>query len=54
VGGGEHDWSEIFSRWGALNLDTSIAGGVRLIGWIGVFVAWGWLVWRWEQEREEG
>jgi hypothetical protein len=54
VGGGEHDWTEIFSRWGALNQDTSIAGGVRLIGWIGVFVAWGWLVWRWHQEREEG
>jgi hypothetical protein len=54
VGGGEHDWTEIFSRWGALNQDTSIAGVVHLIGWIGVLGALGWLVWRWYREREEG
>src|ERR1700675_2312670 len=29
VGGGEHDWTEIFSRWGALNQDTWIAGVVH-------------------------
>ncbi len=54
VGGGEHDWTEIFSRWGVLNQDTSIAGAVHLIGWIGVLGAWGWLVWCWYREREEG
>ena len=54
VGGGEHDWTEIFSRWGALNQDTAIAGVVRLIGWLGLLWAWGWLVWRWYRDREEG
>ena len=54
VGGGEHDWTEIFSRWGALNQDTAIAGAVRLIGWLGLLWAWGWLVWRWYRDREEG
>ena len=54
VGGGEHDWAEIFSRWGALNQDTSIAGVVRLIGWIGVLATYGWLIWRWYREPEEG
>ena len=44
VGGGEHDWTEIFSRWGALNQDTAIAGVVRLIGWLGLLWACGWLV----------
>lgn len=53
VGGGEHDWTEIFSRWGALNQDTAVAGVVRLIGWIGVLSAWGWLAWRWYRDREE-
>jgi hypothetical protein len=54
VGGGEHDWTEIFTRWSALNQDTAIAGVVRLIGWIGVLSAWGWLTWRWYRDREEG
>jgi len=54
VGGGEHDWTEIFSRWGALNQDTAVAGFVRLIGWIGLLWAWGWLIWRWYRDREEG
>jgi hypothetical protein len=52
VGGGEHDWTEIFSRWGALQQDTSIAGFVRLVGWIGVLACWGWLVWRWRKGAE--
>ncbi|HUI59772.1 MAG TPA: hypothetical protein VLX90_06095 [Steroidobacteraceae bacterium] len=52
VGGGEHDWTEIFSRWGALQQDTSIAGFVRLIGWIGLLSSRGWLAWRWWNGRE--
>ena len=33
VGGGEHDWSEIFSRWGVLAADTRIAGFTAFLGW---------------------
>lgn len=47
VGGGEHDWAEIFSRWGVLSSDTTIAHAVAIAGWIGMLAAWGWLGWRW-------
>lgn len=47
VGGGEHDWTEIFGRWGVLASDTNIAAAVNAVGWIGMIAAWGWLLWRW-------
>ena len=54
VGSGEHDWTEIFSRWGVLGGDTGIAGLVTLLGWVGVLIAWGWLARRWWLDRESG
>ncbi|WP_349572898.1 hypothetical protein [Azotobacter salinestris] len=48
VGGGDHDWTEIFSRWSMLTWDTGIAGITRLIG-LGVMLAalfWAWKRWR--------
>lgn len=53
VGGGEHDWTEIFSRWGVLHRDTGIAGFVWLLGCIGVLAAWLWLLRRWLNDRSE-
>jgi len=47
VGGGEHDWTNIFSRWGVLSSDTTIAAFVAGVGWLGMIGVWGWLVWRW-------
>jgi hypothetical protein len=44
---GDHDWANIFSRWGALASDTAIAHVVAVAGWIGMLLVWGWLVWRW-------
>ncbi len=52
VGGGEHDWTEIFSRWGVLTSDTVIAHRVAILGWIGMLAIWGWLVWRWFASHE--
>lgn len=46
VGNGEHDWTEIFSRWGVLNWDTNIAGVMRLTGWLLVIAAGLWLAYR--------
>lgn len=46
VGNGEHDWTEIFSRWGVLQWDTGIAGLVRVMGWLLVFAAGLWLLYR--------
>ena len=52
VGSGEHDWTEIFLRWGVLSRDIGIAGFVTLLGWLGVLIAWGWLARRWWLDRE--
>lgn len=46
VGGGEHDWFHILSRWSALERDHAVASGFRLIGWLLVVGAGGWLLWR--------
>ncbi len=52
VGGGEHDWSELFVRWGVLHRDAIYAGRLVTLGWI-MLVAWGlWLGWRvWADRR---
>lgn len=34
VGGGDHDWTEIFTRWGVLHLDTKIANLTHALGWL--------------------
>lgn len=49
VGGGEHDWTEIFQRWQVLHLDTRIAGFTR---WIGVLILLGTLVWLWQRYQQ--
>ncbi|MDB6036257.1 MAG: hypothetical protein JWM99_98 [Verrucomicrobiales bacterium] len=51
VGGGEHDWNEIFFRWTLLSNDTFIATLVKAIGWIGIGGTVGWLFWRGWQDR---
>ena len=53
VGGGEHDWTAIFSRWGVLSSDTAIAAIVAGLGWLGMIGVWSWLVWRWLSSRED-
>lgn len=47
VGGGEHDWTEIFSRWGLLAWDTRVGGATRFIGLCILFYALFWLWRRW-------
>jgi hypothetical protein len=43
VGGGEHDWYHIFSRWGLLDHDTDVAGITRTVGWLGMLGCMIWL-----------
>lgn len=54
VGGGDHDWTEIFSRWGVLHWDTRLAGLTR---WLGILLMLGALIWLYrrycEQNRDE-
>ncbi|MGQ0810927.1 MAG: hypothetical protein ACT4OO_06860 [Nitrospiraceae bacterium] len=51
AGGGEHDWTNIFSRWGVLMSDQAIAHRVSILGWIGMLAIHAWLAWRWLQTR---
>jgi len=51
VGGGGHDWTEIFSRWHVLSYDTKIAGFVKFLGWSGMLAMGFWLAWRWYEDR---
>jgi hypothetical protein len=52
VGGGEHDWTNIFSRWSVLSYDTRIASFVNTLGWLGMTGMGVWMMYRWHQDRE--
>jgi len=53
VGNGDHDWTEIFSRWHVRHLDGRIAGITRGIGLI--LMAWAllWLYRRWRESAAD-
>jgi hypothetical protein len=51
IGGGCHDWANIFGRWRVLGYDTRIAAVVRTIGWAGMIAACLWVIWRWWRSR---
>ena len=50
VGGGEHDWTEIFLRWGVLAQDAKIASCTR---WLGVALMVGAVFWLWRRCRKQ-
>jgi len=47
LGGGEHDWTNIFASWHLLHRDTQIAAGLYHLGWCGILASWAWLGWKW-------
>lgn len=51
VGNGDHDWAEIFDRWGVLHLDGRIAGMTRGAGVLLVIWAVAWLFRRWRADN---
>lgn len=51
AGGGEHDWFNLFLRWGCLQSDTAIARNVHILGWLGMFGSAAWLIWRWARRE---
>jgi hypothetical protein len=53
VGNGDHDWTEIFSRWHVLHLDGRIAGITRGIGLMLMVFALVWLYRRWREAGTE-
>lgn len=46
VGADESDWTILFTQWGVLQYDTTIAAWTRGIGWIGMLATMGWLIWQ--------
>jgi hypothetical protein len=51
VGGGDHDWHRILSRWNLLQHDVAIAMVIKTTGWIGMLAACAWVFWRAWQDR---
>jgi len=51
VGGGDHDWHRILSRWHLLQFDVGLATVIKTIGWLGMVAACGWVIWRAWQDR---
>ena len=45
VGGGDHDWNTILTRWNLLLYDTHIALVLKIMGWLGMLTVCAWLVW---------
>ncbi len=54
VGGGEHDWNNILSRWGLLQYDTRIAHVLTITAWMGICAACSWLLYRAWQDQKSG
>ena len=52
LGGGDHDWNTIFTRWNVLQYDLDIAGTVKFIGWAGMRAAVLWVIWCWWRDRK--
>ena len=51
VGGGDHDWTEIFSRWGVLAHDVRIGNSCKALGLaLAVYALW----WAWRHRRQDG
>lgn len=46
--GGDHDWTEIFSRWGVLAHDVRIGNSMKLLGLaLSAYAVW----WMWQHRR---
>jgi hypothetical protein len=52
LGGGDHDWNTILTRWDLLQYDTRIVAALKLGGWIGIAAICTWVLWRaWQDHR---
>jgi hypothetical protein len=45
------DWNCLFTQLGVIDHDMQIARVVRVMGWIGMLITGGWMVWRSLQPR---
>ena len=52
LGGGDHDWNTILTRWNLLQYDTRIAAVLKIAAWVGLALACAWVGWRaWRDAR---
>ena len=51
VGGGDHDWNTILSRWDLLQCDVQLATTLRIFAWLGIAASCGWFGWRAWRDR---
>ena len=51
VGGGDHDWTNIFHRWGMLEADTTVASVFTGIAWTGIMGTWLVFAWLWRRDQ---
>lgn len=49
----QHDWNTILLRWGLLYQDVALANALRVVAWLVIAGALGFLVWRWLREARE-
>ena len=52
VGGGEHDWANILSSWGALQYDSTLATILVATAWLGLFATLGGTTYLWWQTKK--
>jgi hypothetical protein len=52
VGGGNHDWNTLFSRWGVLQHDVTLATVLQVNAWLGMIGVCVWVFWRYWQDRQ--
>jgi hypothetical protein len=53
VGGGDHDWTEILTRWNALHLDGTLGRLLAMAGALGAAGCVAWLALRWRRQGTE-
>ena len=53
VGGGEHDWNNILSRWGALDADLRVGRTFHGLGVAAMILATAWLGFLWYRGRSD-
>ena len=51
IGGGEHDWTEILTRWNCLQNDTQLSRQLIFLGLILIFIAWHSLFQHWKSRK---
>ena len=53
VGGGEHDWNILLSKWNLLNSDFLIARILNTFGWVVMISFAAWFIWTWLDTKDK-